>query len=249
MSHARLRFPIAVATAVTVALCIAGPASAHIHTDPEEVKAGTSNAVGFVIEHGCDGSPTTKVDLQLPDGVTAISADDQAGFTAAVDGQVVTFDGGTLPDGTEQAFTVTFTAPTEAGTIDIPLIQTCEEGSTDWIEPEVEGEPEPEHPAPQLAIAANPDATTTTTAAETTTTEAAATTTAAPETTTSTTAVEVAVDDEDDDSSSNTALIVGIAAAVIVLVVGGGVLYARSKKSDGTPDDPAPEDTPADPTA
>lgn len=248
MSRSRLRFPLAVATAVAVALCIAGPASAHIHTSPEEVKAGTSNAVGFVIEHGCDGSPTTKVELQLPDGVTAISAEDQAGFTAAVDGQVVSFSGGSLPDGTEQAFTTTFTAPAEAGTIDIPLIQTCEEGSNEWIEPEVEGQPEPEYPAPQLVIVANPDATTTTTAAATTTTEAAVTTTAARETTTSTTAVPVAVD-EDDGSSSNTALIVGIAAAVIVLVVGGGVLYARSKKADGSTDGPAPEDAPADPTA
>ena len=43
-------------------------------------------------------------------------------------------------------------APTEAGTLDIPLIQTCEQGSTDWIEPEVEGQPEPEHPAPALHL-------------------------------------------------------------------------------------------------
>jgi uncharacterized protein YcnI len=231
-----LRFPLAVAAAVGVALCIAGPASAHIHTDPEEVKAGTENSVGFVIEHGCEGSPTTQVELQLPDGVTGISAEDQDGFSASVDGQVVQFAGGNLPDGTEHAFAVTFTAPSEAGTIDIPLIQTCEEGSTDWIQPEVEGQPEPEYPAPQLAIAANPDATTTTTAAESTTTAAEATTTAA-EATTTTEAVAPVVAPEEEDDSNNTALIIA-GVVLVVLVIAGGVLYARSKQgADDTPTD------------
>lgn len=249
MIHRRLRFPVAVTTAVGVALLIAGPASAHIHTDPEEVKAGTENSVGFVIEHGCDGSPTTKIELQLPDGVTGIAAEDQDGFTASVDGQVVTFDGGSLPDGTEQAFTATFTAPTEAGTIDIPLIQTCEEGSNDWIEPEVEGQPEPEYPAPQLVIAPNPDATTTTTsAAETTTTAATeSTTTAAPETTTTTEAPAVVVE-EDDDGSSNTPLL--IAAAVVVIAIAGGAIYliTQKNKQDGEPTDGTDAD-PTDPTS
>jgi uncharacterized protein YcnI len=214
---------------------LAGPASAHIHTDPEEVKAGTENTVGFIIEHGCSGSPTTKVELQLPDGVTGISADDANGFTAAVAGQVVTFSGGSLPDATEQAFDVTFTAPAEAGTINIPLIQTCEKGSTDWIEPEVEGQPEPEHPAPQLVIAANPDATTTTTtaAAGSSTTEAPTTTTAPVTTTEAPTTVVV---DEDDDSSSTLPIVLGV-IALLVVVGGGAALYVRSRNQDG-PDSP-----------
>ena len=238
MTRNRLRIPLTIAAAVGVALCVAGPASAHIHTDPEEVLAGTENTVGFIIEHGCDGSPTTKVELQMPDGITGIEGVDGNGFTASVDGQVVTFSGGTLPDDTEQAFEVTFTAPTEAGTLDIPLIQTCEQGSTDWIEPEVEGQPEPEHPAPQLAVAANPDATTTTTAAgSTTTTGAESTTTAAPAESTTTAPATTVVVDEDDDSSSNTPLIVG-AVVVVLAAIGGAVWYLRSKNSDGA-DGPA----------
>jgi uncharacterized protein YcnI len=239
-----LRIPLAVAAAVGVALCIAGPAAAHIHTDPEEVKAGTENTVGFIIEHGCDGSPTTSVELQLPTGVAGISAEDANGFTASVDGQVVTFSGGSLPDATEQAFDVTFTAPTEAGTIDVPLVQTCEEGSTDWIEPEVEGQPEPENPAPQLVIAANPDATTTTAADGSSTTEAAPTTTAAPAESTTTVPGTAVVVDEDDDSS-NTPLIIG-AVVVVLAAIAGAVFYLRSKQGN---DDSAggSTDTSADP--
>jgi uncharacterized protein YcnI len=234
----RLRIPLTIAAAVGVALCVAGPASAHIHTDPEEVVAGTENTVGFIIEHGCDGSPTTKVELQMPDGTTGIEGVDGNGFTAGVDGQVVTFSGGTLADDTEQAFEVTFTAPTEAGTLDIPLIQTCEEGSTDWIEPEVEGQPEPEHPAPQLVVAANPDATTTTAAPGSTTTAAEATTTSAAPTESTTTAPDTTVVvDEDDDTSSNPALIIG-AVVVVLAAIGGAVWYLRSKQTAGT-DGPA----------
>lgn len=246
MSHPRLRFPIAVAAAVGVALCIAGPASAHIHTDPEEVKAATENTVGFVIEHGCEGSPTTQIELQLPDGVTGISAEDQDGFTASVDGQVVEFTGGSLPDGTEHSFTVTFTAPSEAGTIDIPLIQTCEEGQSDWIEPEVEGQPEPEYPAPQLVVAPNPDATTTTTAAETTTTAAETTTTAAAETTTTVAPATGSTDDDGDDDSSNTPLL--ILVAVVVVAIGGGAIYVLSQRAKGDGTDGTDAD-PTDPTA
>ena len=253
MFRSRLRFPLAAATAIGVALCIAGPASAHIHTDPEEVEAGTSNTVGFVIEHGCDGSPTTKVEMQFPKDVSEISAVDQAGFTAAVSGQVVTFSGGNLPDGTEQAFEVTFTAPVPTGTIDIPLIQTCVEGSNDWIEPEVEGQPEPEYPAPQLVITTNPNdivTSTTAVASTTTSTEAPATsTTAAPETTTTTEAPAVVVEEEDDDSSNAPLLIIG---AIVAVAAAGAIIYLLTRKSkdgeagtDGTDVDGA---GPTDPT-
>ncbi|MGN6696189.1 MAG: YcnI family copper-binding membrane protein [Aquihabitans sp.] len=247
MSH-RLRLPVAVTAAIGVALLIAGPASAHIHTDPEEVKAGTENTVGFVIEHGCDGSPTTKIELQLPDGVTGISAEDQDGFTASVDGQVVTFDGGTLPDGTEQAFAATFTAPTEAGTIDIPRVQTCEVGETSWIEPEVEGQPEPEYPAPQLVIAPNPDATTTTTAAETTTTGDAASTTAtsAPAVTTTTAPATGSLGASEPDDSDNTPLL--IAAAVVAIAIAGGVIYLLARKKDDADPTAGTGADPTDPT-
>ncbi|WP_421118413.1 DUF1775 domain-containing protein [Aquihabitans daechungensis] len=252
MTRSHLRLPVAIATAVGVALCMAGPASAHIHTDPEEVKAGTENTVGFIIEHGCDGSPTTKIELQLPNGATGISGVDGNGFLASVEGQVVTFEGGTLPDDTEQAFEVTFTAPSEAGTLDVPLVQTCEEGSTDWIESEVEGQPEPEYPAPQLVIAPNADATTTTAADSSTTTtatEAGPTTTAAPaESTTTAPAATVVDDEEDDDDSSTTPLIIG-AVVVILAAIGGAAYYLRSKQGPGGEAAAGPVDDGPDPGA
>ena len=137
-----LRLPIAAVTATAVSLFLAGPAFAHIHTDPAAVQAGTDATVGFIVEHGCAGSPTTKVEIQMPDGFTNIEGIDGGGFTATVDGQVVTFAGATLPDKTEQAFKVSFTAPDEPGEVPVKLVQTCEQGSNDWIQVQAEGEPE-----------------------------------------------------------------------------------------------------------
>ena len=47
----------------------AGPAGAHIHTDPEQAPAGSTTTVGFEVEHGCEGSPTVEVSIEIPQGV------------------------------------------------------------------------------------------------------------------------------------------------------------------------------------
>lgn len=227
-----LRLPLTAAAATAVALCVAGPASAHVHTDPSAVQAGAKATVGFTIEHGCEGSPTTKMEIQLPDGTSAISGVDGNGFTSSVAGQVVTFTGGEVPDGTEAAFQVAFTAPDEAGDVPVKVIQTCAEGVNEWIEVQAEGEAEPESPAPVLTITegapsesdtehGHDEGTTETTEAEHGHDEEATTTTVA--------ATPAGDEDGDDDSSSAPLIIGGIAA--LAVIGGGGALYARSKAS------------------
>ena len=218
----RLRFPLAVAAATVAALFVAGPASAHIDTDPPSVQAGTANTVGFIVKHGCDGSPTVKVEIEMPDGATGIKGVDGAGFKTTVAGQVVTFAGGSLPDDTEQAFKVTFTAPATAGDLPVKLIQTCTVGSLEWISLEESGQPEPEHPAPILKV--TPAGATTTTEAEHDEESPTTTTTVAVTPTTTTTAES----DSDSDNDSSTPYVIGGIAALAV-VGGGGALYARSR--------------------
>lgn len=242
MPHFRARLPFAAAAATALALAIAGPAAAHIHPDPASVEAGAPATVGFVIEHGCDGSPTTEVAIEVPEGATDVAGVDVAGFTASVDGQVVTFAGGSLPDGTEQGFQVSFTAPQTPGEVPVKIIQTCEVGSLEWIEEEVEGQPEPEHPAPVLAITAGAPTGAETDqhgeeeATTTTTTEAAATTTTEAN---SPAVTEPAANDDStaggDDDDSNTGLWIGLALGV--LVVGGGLAYALTRNRSTTVDD------------
>ena len=242
-----LRLPITAAAATAVALCVAGPAAAHVHTDPSAVRAGAEATVGFIIEHGCDESPTTKMEIQMPDGASGISGVDGNGFTAAVAGQVVTFTGGEVPDGTEASFQVTFTAPDEAGEVPVKIIQSCAEGVNEWIEVAADGAAEPESPAPLLTVTAgaptegdtehgHDEGSTETTEAEHGHEEEATDEHGHDEEATSTTVgiTPVAEDgaeaaDGDDDSSSAPLVIGGIAA--IVVLGGGGALYARSKAS------------------
>ena len=51
--------PLAAATAT--ALIVIGVASAHVGTTPEKAPAGKTSVIGFVIGHGCEGSPTRAV--------------------------------------------------------------------------------------------------------------------------------------------------------------------------------------------
>ena len=54
---------------VAALLAIAGPVSAHIDPDPAQARAGSRVTVGFTVEHGCEGSPTTQLDMRLPEAL------------------------------------------------------------------------------------------------------------------------------------------------------------------------------------
>ena len=175
-------------------------AAAHIETDPPAVQAGTQATVGFVVEHGCGESNTTGMDIKLPAGITDATAS-KHGWTVSVADGVVRFSDGELDHDTEDTFDVTFTAPTTPGFVTFPTVQICGDTEQPWLDETVEGQPEPEHPAPRLEITQGPptsdeltvpvdtdddaDGTTTTAAAATTTTAVATTT--APATTAATT--------------------------------------------------------------
>jgi len=174
-----------------------------------------------------------------------------------VDGQVVTFAGGSLDAETEQAFQVTFATPADAGEYPVKLIQTCEDGSLDWISVPAEGEPEPEHPAPILVVTegaptdedghGHDEATTTEAdhhAEDTATTEAdhhaeeTATTEADDH-------AEGATDDDSDDAGSAMPIVAGVVVAA-ALVAGGVVLYRRSQAGRGPGDEGSTPEPPAD---
>jgi uncharacterized protein YcnI len=208
-SRRRLRRPVAVlAGAAALVVLVARPASAHVDPDPLAVQAGTTATVAFGVEHGCDGSPTTKVEIKFPDGFTAIKPVDQTGWTSAVAGQVVTFSGGRLDAATGGDFAVSVTAPAAAGLQQIPVVQTCEKGSIEWIEIAKEGAAEPEHPAAPLKITAGAP-----TAEDLKPAEEEASADAGTK----------------DDSSSNTGVLVGVVIAAVVVAAGAVVVLKKRK--------------------
>lgn len=156
------------AASATLAIVVSSPASAHIDPDPTEAQAGSTSSIAFTVEHGCDGSPTTQLDMRLPAGVTGASPDEVDGWEGSIDDNVVTFTGGPLPDDVEGTFSVTMTLPpTPDTTIYFPFVQRCEEGEIRWIGIPAEPGDELDEPAPALLLT-GPVASTTTPAPDST---------------------------------------------------------------------------------
>ena len=228
---------------LTIATCAAacssvmigvGIAAAHIESDPAAVAAGSAATVGFNVEHGCDGSNTTELQIKIPDGITDAKPVDLAGWTAATAQGTVTFSGGNLDAETPETFSITFTAPATPGTIYFPIVQTCAVGEIAWIEIPAADAAEPDHPAPAVLVTDGPP-----TAADLAPHDDEAATaddgTVAPDATTdattAATSISTAAAPATDDDSSNTGLIIGIIAGVVVVLGGAAVVAAKRKKS------------------
>lgn len=144
-----------VAATGVVVLAAATLASAHIETDPPAVAAGQQATVGFVVEHGCGDNDTTGLDIKLPASVTDATAAKDGWQTTVTDG-VVRFTDGTLDHHTTGTFEISFTAPTTPGVLAFPTVQRCGDTEQPWLDEVVEGQPEPEHPTPQLLVTQGP---------------------------------------------------------------------------------------------
>ncbi len=218
------------ALSLVVVTALAGAASAHVEPDPAAAQAGATTTIQFKIEHGCDGSPTTKVEIKTPAGVTNVAAVDKPGWTGAVANGVVTYSGGRLGPDTPDIFGVTVKLPTSAGKLAFPTVQTCEKGSLDWIEPTPAGGSEPEHPAPVVEV----------TAGAPTSSEAAAShdqaDTGHDQTTASSAATNTGLDtiagEGGKKSSDNKALLIGGIVAAAVVIAGGLALTQLRKREE-----------------
>lgn len=244
---------VGAATIILAGLAVASPALAHIDPDSTEAQAGSDVSVGFTVQHGCDGSPTVQLDMRLPDGVSSPTAEPPDGWTGQVDGNVVTFEGGPLPDDQELTFRVRMILPaTPDTTIYLPFVQRCEVGEIRWIDIPSDGsgadldEPAPAmqlvgpvattQPAPATTVApTTPTATATaTTVGSSSTTVTASPTTTTPSTTprpTNPATSDMAVGDDSSDgqggSSGTVVFVVSIAAVAVV----AAIVLVQSRRS------------------
>jgi periplasmic copper chaperone A len=222
------------AAACSSVLIGAGIAEAHIETDPPAVAAGSAASVGFNVEHGCDGSNTTELQIKIPDGVTDAVPVDKPGWTSAVAGDAVTFSGGDLDATTPDTFQIAFTAPAGPGTIYFPIVQTCQTGETAWIEIPAAGAAEPDHPAPAVLITDGPPTSADLTPHDD---DAAEPTEQAATDSTSTDANSVPIvttttpsKTTGDDESSNTGVVLAIVGGAVVVLGGAAVVAARRRR-------------------
>ncbi|MCD0482305.1 YcnI family protein [Streptacidiphilus sp. ASG 303] len=166
-----------VAAAATAVLAAAGAASAHVSVNPDEAVQGSYTKVAFRVPNERDDSSTTRVEVDLPKDhpVASVSVRPLPGWTAAVekstldkpltsdDGQITeavtkitwTADkGARIGPGQFQEFDVSLgPLPADTASMVFKALQTYADGQVvRWIDVAEEGKPEPEHPAPTLAL-------------------------------------------------------------------------------------------------
>lgn len=159
-------------------LIVAAPiASAHVSVKPDTTAAGAYAALTVTVPHGCDGSGTTRVAIQIPESIPQVTPSIAANWdvtktmaplSAPVDvghgkqvtervSEIVYTAKAPLPEGYRDSFQLGVKLPEAEGeTLVFPVIQTCEVGETAWIEVAEEGQnaEELEHPASTFELTA-----------------------------------------------------------------------------------------------
>lgn len=168
------RFIVAAFAAVLLVTFGSAPVFAHVSINPREAPADSYARFAFRIGHGCEGSPTTEVAIQIPDGVVSVKPELVPGWEyetvvgefsepVMLHGEEITegvrevrwFDGPPIPDEAFQEFGLSVRLPDAEGeTLYFPVVQSCEEGEHAWVErPADDGSAEElEEPAPALTL-------------------------------------------------------------------------------------------------
>lgn len=146
--------------AALAALALPATAAAHVTIEPAEMPAGGYGYGEFSVGHGCDGSPTTELRIQVPPEVKYAVPEVEPGWGISTkkgakgEGtEVVWTADEPLADDQLTRFGMVMQAPKTPGEeLVLPAVQKCEKGENPWIEVAEEGEKEPDFPAPVLTV-------------------------------------------------------------------------------------------------
>lgn len=164
------RLVLGTAAGIALALGVPLAASAHVHVDAAgDVHAGATQTLTFSFSHGCDGSPTTALAIDIPEAAGNATPIAQGGWTitreAGADGtptRIVYTAENPIDDGVKATVSldVLFTEESAGTTVAFPATQTCAEGETAWVEIAEEGQDphDLEAPAPVIAVGPVADA-------------------------------------------------------------------------------------------
>jgi periplasmic copper chaperone A len=143
-------------TVAIVGCCLlAATALAHVTLATKETPVGAEYKAIFRVGHGCKGSPTVKLSVEVPSGVVAVKPQPKPGWQIEIikgaydrpyqlfqsqvtEGvKVVIWSGGNLPDDYYDEFVLVghLDKGLEPGTmLYFPVTQTCERGVERWVE-------------------------------------------------------------------------------------------------------------------
>jgi periplasmic copper chaperone A len=172
----------AVLAALAMSTVVAASASAHVSVSSQDAGPGGYGKITFRVPNESDTASTVVLRIQVPReaAMTSLRTQTLPGWTVtrtrvdleeplAFQGEEITSyvsvleyraDAGTgIAPGEFQEFALSGGPFPDADQLTFPAVQVYSDGSeTAWIEPTVDGQAEPEHPAPVLTLASDASA-------------------------------------------------------------------------------------------
>jgi uncharacterized protein YcnI len=165
--------------AFAVATAFTSPSGAHVTLENRQATPGSYYKAVFAVPHGCAGSATVKIRVQIPEGVIAVKPMPKPGWsietvrakystsyeyhgaTIAEGVREVTWSGGKLADDNYDEFVLSayLTGSLKPNTtLYFPVVQECEQGTSRWIEIPQDGKPahDSKSPAPGVKLLPKP---------------------------------------------------------------------------------------------
>ena len=166
---------------IAFATFAASSAGAHVSLENRQAIIGAGYKAVLTVPHGCAGSATVKIRVQIPEGVIAVKPMPKPGWSVeAIKGKYsaeyeyhgrkfaegvkeVVWSGGKLPDDHYDEFVMsTFLTGglKPNSTLYFPVVQECEQGVSRWIDIPAAGNAAHSHdsksPAPGVKLMAKP---------------------------------------------------------------------------------------------
>jgi periplasmic copper chaperone A len=166
---------------IAVGALAASPAGAHVTLENKQAAIGSYYKAVFAVPHGCGGSATIKIRVQIPEGVIAVKPMPKPGWTIeAIKGKYtaeydyhgsklsegvkeVAWSGGKLADDNYDEFVMStfLTGGLKPNTtLYFAVVQECEQGVSRWIDIPAENHGGHDHdsksPAPGVKLMPKP---------------------------------------------------------------------------------------------
>ena len=131
-------------------LAIVPAALAHVEPSPERVPANSVSKITLSAE-GEESVPAVKLTVQMPTGVTDVVAHPTKGWKQSVNGRIVTWSGGQIPNGAVGKFAFSAHMPNTPGRVLVfPALVLYQDGKVvHWI-----GTESSDTPAPRVTLTA-----------------------------------------------------------------------------------------------
>jgi uncharacterized protein YcnI len=160
-------------TTIAVAL-ISSPALAHVVLEQRSAAAGSYYKAVLRITHGCNGSATRSVEVQLPEGFLRGRPMPKPGWQLHVknrklaqpqelhgkqiveEADVIRWSGGPLPDAWYDEVVVVGRLHDKPGKLYFKVLQECEQGSHNWSTIPTEGKKVGDYPEPAAELTVMP---------------------------------------------------------------------------------------------